>query len=436
MTAQDRPSLRVILLQGPVGPFFGRLQDALDDAGCQTIRILLNAGDRAFRGNGHDVSFTEDPANWGAWFASQVRNFKPDAILMFGDQRGFHVEAKRVAEAYDVAVICFEEGYLRPEFITMELGGNNANSPLRNALISPPEGREYDVEKMRSNGFRETAFMAARYFVSLRLGLLAYPHYQHHRRRPIIREVLLWSRNAYRKALHSKANLLKIQTLVDLHDNAYFVVALQVHDDLQLTCHGEGWSLQRLIENSIATFARVADKTHHLVFKGHPLDRGHSSSREYVERVARTYAISDRVHYVDDGSLGLLTRHCRGMVTINSTSALLAFHYNKPVFAFGASLYEQLTANGADRSPDALERFWRAQPRLNAEGWAAFRELMIETSLVNGSYYLAEQMEPTVQRVIARLHELVEKHQQAKTSEQSDNVIRFLPYAAAANLSN
>lgn len=409
---------KAILLQGPVGPFFGRLQEHLDSIGWNTVRILFNSGDRAFRGKGRDISFTERPDAWPKWFGGFVRNFKPDVVLMLGDQRTLHQQAKQIADELGVPVISFEEGYLRPDYITMELGGNNAKSPMRTQALVAGYGPDLLAErKMPSNGFGPMARMAMRYFIALRLGLLGYPHYQHHRHRPLAREVFLWTRNAVRKRWFRFYNLNKIHSIVDVLDNQYYVVALQVHDDLQLTCHSDGWTLQRLIETAIATFAKTGAAEHHLVFKGHPLDRGHASTREFVAKMSATYNMSDRVHYVDDGSLGLLTRHSRGMLTINSTSAMVSFGHGKPVFAFGPSVYERITANKTNRTVAALERFWRVTPVLDHATWEIFRGNLIAESMVNGSYYIEEEIDETCRKVADRILVLLERFRAARGTE-------------------
>lgn len=402
-----------MLLQGPVGPFFAELQSALDAAGWETVRILFNRGDERFHGGGREVSFTGRMGQWSGWFSGFIKNFAPDAILAFGDQRPIHRDAADAAASAGVPFVSFEEGYLRPEYVTMELNGNNAASPLRGwrAPEEPPSDPPTPAP-MPGNGFSATAWHAASYFTALRLGILRYPYYAHHRERGIVRESLMWTRNAIRKWRYTKRNLRKIHWIVEALDARYFVVALQVHDDLQLRHHGAGWTVESLIESSIASFSRHAHPDHHLVFKGHPLDRGHGSTRELTAKLARLFGVEARVHYVDDGSLGLLSRHCRGMVTVNSTSAMVAFAHSKPVFAAGDSFYEHLCANGSDRSEEALSRFWRFTPQLDVRRWEAFRAHMIATSQVNGSYYIPGELAPTARRVIARLDELLAKSAQ------------------------
>ncbi len=416
---------RVVLLQGPTGPFFGRLQDALVAAGWSAVKINFNAGDRLFHGNGRDISFSGSLEDWPQWLEGFLRNFPADAVLMFGDQRPIHIAARKVAQAMGVRAICFEEGYLRPDYVTVEIDGNNAASPLRR--WRPPAAPRPTPPKpvpMPHNAFPNMARHAAQYYVAMEADFLRFPEYRHHRQRGIIRESLLWIRNWVRKARWRSFNLQAIHNIIEKHDSGYFVVALQVHDDLQLRRHGCGWTPEKLIEGAIGSFARLAHPQHHLVVKAHPLDRGHSAGREFTSKIAALHQVGDRVHYVDDGSVGLLARHSRGMITVNSTSAMASFAHGKPVLALGESFYEHLTANGQDRTNAALDRFWRLAPMVDMRRWEAFSNHMIETSLVNGNFYIEEQIGPTCERVMARL-----RAQIAAPAEAADR-----PAVAAAPL--
>jgi capsular polysaccharide export protein len=425
---------RAVLLQGPVGPFFARLQETLDAGGWETARILFNAGDARYHGTGREISYAGAMSAWRMWFAGFLDHFKPDVVLLFGDQRDIHRDAAQACRETGTPVICFEEGYLRPDYVTMELDGNNAESRLRRWTPTTEALDHPEPRRMPNNGFKTTAFQAAQYFTILRLGMLRYPYYRHHRPRGAVLESLLWTRNAARKWHYAKKNLRTIHSVVEALDARYFLVALQVHDDLQLRRHGAGWTLETLIESAIASFARSGHPDHHLVFKGHPLDRGHSSSRDLTRKLARLFDVADRVHYVDDGSLGLLARHCRGMVTVNSTSAMVAFAHGKPVFAAGACFYEALAANGADRSAEALARFWRLTPQLDARLWKAFRAHMAVTTQVNGSYYLQAEMAATCQRCVERLVVLLAQSVREKAAAQDAaphaQVVSFRPSTA------
>lgn len=49
---------RIMLLQGPVGPFFSELHSALTTQGFRVSRVLFNAGDALFSGHQECLRFT------------------------------------------------------------------------------------------------------------------------------------------------------------------------------------------------------------------------------------------------------------------------------------------------------------------------------------------------------------------------------------------
>lgn len=58
-TSKDvKPRQKILLLQGPVGPFFAELQIALDAAGFAVKRVLFNSGDKLFDHGRNSVRFT------------------------------------------------------------------------------------------------------------------------------------------------------------------------------------------------------------------------------------------------------------------------------------------------------------------------------------------------------------------------------------------
>src|SRR4030095_4420571 len=127
---------RVLLLQGPVGPFFRRLHRYLERRGFEVLRICFDAGDRfnAFGTSCH--VYNGGRQEWAAWLSEFVSHAEPDHVVFFGAEREIHRVARSVAEAAGVNVIALEEGYIRPGFITVERGANNAASPIA-ALMQP-----------------------------------------------------------------------------------------------------------------------------------------------------------------------------------------------------------------------------------------------------------------------------------------------------------
>ncbi|HSH95287.1 MAG TPA: hypothetical protein VK968_14175, partial [Roseimicrobium sp.] len=119
---------RVLLLQGPVGPFFDRVAQWLLGRGSDVRRVVFQGGDE------HDCQavpptrFDGTPANWPSFFAELLAHWKPDCIVLFGQSRYYHKVALERARAIDLPAVVMEEGYFRPGFVTMELGGVNGYS--------------------------------------------------------------------------------------------------------------------------------------------------------------------------------------------------------------------------------------------------------------------------------------------------------------------
>lgn len=413
-TPSTDPSARqkplILLLQGPVGPFFRILANQLESAGYDTLKVNFNGGDRLFFGGRHSLNFSGSVDAWTDWLRTFIRGRKPEAIILFGDGRPYHRQAMAVAAQAEIPVACLEEGYVRPHFVTLEWGGNNALSPLRRTPAARPADPDAEpVELVKGNLFRAMTFFAIRYYLAKALGAVFFRGSTYHRHRGILSEAILWTRNFYRKLRYYPANNQIMLDLIENRESQYFVVALQVHDDQQLLRHGRGWTMERLITESIRSFRRFAAPDHHLVIKIHPMDRGHKSYRSFATELARVAGCRDRVHIVDDGSIGLLIRHSLGLVTVNSTSGLLALNHGKPLLALGDALYNAPGLAGHYDRPGAppitLDAFWQKPIAPDQEVVRAFNERMRRESLVNGSFYVGSVIEATARRTIRKFQE-------------------------------
>jgi capsular polysaccharide export protein len=304
-----------------------------------------------------------------------------------------------------VPAFCFEEGYIRPGFITLEEGGNNDMSPLRtnSEFLSTPADTTDLPRPATGRAFSPMCWHGMVYFTLLSLGRPFFGANRHHRHRALLPEAFLWTRNALRKQLHRSKNFATIESMLEHEDGRYFLVALQVHDDLQLSCSGRGWTNERLITESIASFARSAEPNTTLVFKVHPLSRGHTSYRAFVRRQAELFGCSDRVRVIDDGSVGLLTRHARGVITVNSTSGLSALFHKKPLLVLGDALFRHPDLATCAESVEDIDRFWRSPQAPDPEKARNLLDHIRRQALVPGSFYLPRLWKLTCEGVIARL---------------------------------
>jgi capsular polysaccharide export protein len=142
-------------LQGPVGPFFKKLQTHLAANGADVWRVCFHAGDAHFSNRENRFHFFGGLTQWRSWIRAELASGQYGCVLLFGSKRPAHVIARQEAAAAGVRVSSLEEGYVRPGYITVEEGGNNAVSPAA-GLLPPPEytPAELGDDPMLESGFK------------------------------------------------------------------------------------------------------------------------------------------------------------------------------------------------------------------------------------------------------------------------------------------
>ena len=119
-----------LFLQGPHGPFFRRLGRALARQGDTVIRVNCCGGDVVDWPRPHTRLFRKKPTVWSEWIARLMDKEQVTDLHVFGDWRPLHREAVLLAKVRGIRIWAYEEGYLRPDYITMEQGGVNGLSSL------------------------------------------------------------------------------------------------------------------------------------------------------------------------------------------------------------------------------------------------------------------------------------------------------------------
>ena len=112
-----------LFLQGPHGPFFDGLGRMLRAAGCTVWRVGFNAGDRAFWFDPRSyIPYSGTIEDWRGAFGQLVDARHVTDIVLYGDTRPVHAEAVAEARARGLRIHVFEEGYMRPYWVTYERG--------------------------------------------------------------------------------------------------------------------------------------------------------------------------------------------------------------------------------------------------------------------------------------------------------------------------
>jgi capsular polysaccharide export protein len=376
---------RVLMLQGPMGTFFNRVAAWLDGQGVMVKKINFNGGDWLFHRKLDAVDYRGSLRDFPDFLRSYLIAQGIDGLVCFGDCRHYHKAAKKMADALGLPFFVFEEGYVRPDYITLECGGVNMQSSVPRspafykALPDVPVPRPQAAHP----SFKRGALASMLYYGAGRLLQANYPLYRHHKKFSIRYEARAWCRSWVRKHVNRWRDKPVFDELLREHDGLYFAVALQVYNDSQVRTHSDYADVRDFISEVLASFAAQADARHHLVFKHHPMDRGQRDYRRLIERLCLEHGVSGRVHYVHDVHLPTLIRHSRGVVMINSTVGLSTLYHYKPLKLMGRALYDMdgLTFQGE------LGQFWTAVTRFDRDLWRRFRAYLITQTQLNGAFY-------------------------------------------------
>lgn len=373
----------VLLIQGKMGSFFSRFSSFLQSQGMTVSKINLNAGDAFFYQHKHNVyDYKDTLANFPSFLMQLVTDKKIDAIVCFGDCRPHHAIAAQVCRQLGQSFFVFEEGYLRPDYITLQEGGINGNSQLDVSQISATQ-KANDKPLFTNNRFYRLCVAAVVYYVIVKARVRQFPHYRHYRGMTAWQEALTWLNAPFIKAKGYFPDKQLEKRLASELKEQYFLVSLQVYNDSQITFHSDYVDIVDFIDEVIFSFAQCADSQVHLVFKHHPLDRAHRQYGALISELAKKYGINGRVHYGCDMHLPTLIKDSLGMITINSTTGLQSIYHRKPTKAMGRAIYdvEKLT----DQQP--LDSFWQHPNAPDNDFYQSFREYLIEQTQLNGSFY-------------------------------------------------
>lgn len=378
-----------LFLQGPHGPFFARLARMLGRAGAETWRVGFNAGDSAFwRDRARYLPYRGRPEDWGAALDSILTNKGVTDIVLYGDTRPIHAEAVRQAKSRGIRIHVFEEGYMRPYWVTYERGGANGHSRLMELSVDQMRA---DLEQSDMDSalppaswgdMRHHIFYGALYHFCVLALNWRYRAFRPHRSLSVRKEFGLYIKRLL--LMPFQALERRIATWRIRHGGfPYHLALLQLEHDSSFQMHSPFDTMADFLETVITGFAQGAPKHHHLVVKAHPLEDGRVPVRRDLRRLARAHGVADRVHYVRGGKLAQLLDEARSAVTVNSTAAQQVLWRGIPLKTFGAAVY----AKPEFVSTKPLADFFAGPERPDRRAYTDYRRYLLETSQIAGGFY-------------------------------------------------
>jgi capsular polysaccharide export protein len=349
------------------------------------LRINLNGGDKLMW-SGEAADYTGDLGIWPEFLESFLDLRPVTDIILFGDCRPHHVAAVSIARQRGIMVHVFEEGYLRPDWVTLEVGGVNGHSRLPRdpawylaeaaALPDEPPGVFFNPPTFGRRALDAVYYNAAEILMRWR-----FRHFRTHRVCGPFREGVSWlfrlaARGAEKR--RSENDLLRMG-----NPSRLYLMPLQLDTDSQIRLHSPFTGVQEAIEQVITSFAANAPDGTVLLLKAHPLDNGINDWRRISSALAQSAGVQDRVFYIETGNLEMLLSASSGVVTVNSTSGTFALAMGIPVLTLGHAVYD--IAGITDQGD--LGSFWITPQPPDQAVFSAFRKVLASRCLIRGGFY-------------------------------------------------
>lgn len=321
--------------------------------------------------------------------------------MLYGDTRPIHAEAIKIAKAKGLTIHVFEEGYMRPFWVTYERDGANGHSKLMDLTVPEMQTAlalsdlEIAAPPAHWGDMRQHVFYGALYhwFVLFRNG-----HYRkmaRHRELPVLTETMLYTKRLLLMpfiALDRKIASARIR----LGGFPYHLVLMQLEHDASFQNHSPFSRMSEFIEVVLEGFAEGTAQHHHLVFKAHPLENGRSPLRKIIREQAAQHGIAHRVHYVRGGKLARLLDQARTAVTVNSTAGQQVLWRGIPLKVFGTAVY----AKPEFVSEQPVAEFFKSPARPDSKAYKDYRRFLLETSQVPGGFYAARGRRQLMRQVV------------------------------------
>lgn len=382
---------RFLIVSAPFGGFGPALARTLEARGASVERMIFNAGDAINWPRAGRRVFRDTAEAWAAQLVQATAGFTD--ILLFGEGGPYNRAVLSAAERLTPRVWVLENGYFRPDWVTVELNGVNASSALPRFKEGYPAPAPVLPEPVPVGRILPHHIInITAYHVAQGFGGFLFPRYANHYTASPLSQCLGHVRRYLGLALRSPADH---EVEVIAARGPFFIACLQREGDAQLLRYSRYADNTAFLAEVLTSFAAQAPRDARLVVKNHPLDPGLINLAAVTRRLAVEHGLQGRVDFIDGGNLAQLCRASRGMVVNNSSAALSALGFQTPVKVLGDAFFdfEGLT------DQQALDSFWSAPQAPDQELFARFRAHVIAQSQVNGNFHEPRAVPRTAQGV-------------------------------------
>ena len=377
--SQSLAGRRFLIVSAPFGGFGVALARTLEARGATVQRMIFNAGDAMNWRRAGGLVFKAAAEVWAERLAEVAADFTD--LLLFGEGGPYNRAVLSATEGLDARVWVLENGYFRPDWVTVELNGVNASSGLprfRDGYPAPEPVLPEPIPVGRILPHHVVNITA--YHVVQTLGAFLFPrHANHYTASPLsqcLGHVRRYLGLATRRASENDVDVIAAR-------GEFFIACLQREGDAQLLRYSQYADNTAFLAKVMTSFAAHAPRNARLVVKNHPLDPGLIDLAAVTRRLVIERGLQGRVDFIDGGNLAQLCRASQGMVVNNSSAALSALGFHTPVKVLGDAFFD---FDGLT-DQQALDDFWSAPQAPDAALFTRFRAHVIAQSQVNGNFH-------------------------------------------------
>jgi capsular polysaccharide export protein len=395
---------RILFLQGPTSPLWRELAIALEEKHHQTFKIHVAFGDQLWWFRRGGFSYRGRFSHWQDYLQNFAIKHSITDIIYYADRNPYHIVAQAVSKSLGINAITIENGYLRPDWLTMERCGMGVYSCFPDDPgVVREQAQHYDgadLTVLYKHSFGKEIYNEVLYHGFNYLYRPLFPFFRSGRYYDFFVENITGLFHLFGAKKRQKYAHNFIEKL--LRDKAHFyVVALQMQGDKQIKDNSPFKHLGEMIKLSISSFAKHAPNYARLVFKQHPHDNGAEHWERHIYQAALGAGVAERVDFIDGGNLDLLLASARGCITVNSTVGIYAIRAGCPLKPLGIAIYDipGLTHQGS------LNSFWSQPSPVDMDLAKDFIRLMAATIQIKGSFYDPAGRKAAIASIIARIED-------------------------------
>ena len=369
------------------------MAEALEAKGADVRRMIFSAGDAFDWRRSGGVRFRASAEVWREQAPSLMSDYTD--VVIFGEGGAYNRAVLDLTDLIPARIWVLENGYFRPDWVTVERNGVNGSSRL-------PRSREGYLAKLpEPSPARPVGRILPHHVANISLHHLAqlvgspmFPRHVNH-----------YTVSPWRQCLGHVRRYLALtfsgpaEAAVDMlvQRGPFFIACLQREGDAQLLRYSRYTDNTAFLAEVMRSFAASAPPDARLVVKNHPLDPGILDLRGVTRQLAATHGLLNRVDFIDGGNLARLCRASRGMVVNNSSAALSALGFQTPVKVMGDAFFDfaGLTHQGG------LDGFWTSPQGPDADLFVRFRAHVIDRTQVNGNYHEPRALKSTAAGIVA-----------------------------------